>query len=262
MSMIDPTPELNKALAAVQARLPKIGKGEEGKVSGVSKSGKSYEYTYKYADLSGISPAILPILGEEGLAWTTRPTMEDGHFVLLYELRHASGEAIGGMYPLHAGGPQDMGKEITYARRYALCAVTGIAPGDDDDDGASAQRAAAKPLPAQAERGKARAAAKKTAEPEPRADTAAALHMAAQRKKYHALRNELGWTEEMGHAFIEDTSRGRFTRWSDLDERGRGIILDAMQREHDDERIPPPEDGPMVPDNVDRETGEVRNDSA
>jgi hypothetical protein len=251
MSMIDPTPELNKALAAVQARLPKIGKGEEGKVSGVSKSGKSYEYTYKYADLSGISPAILPILGEEGLAWTTRPTMEDGHFVLLYELRHASGEAIGGMYPLHAGGPQDMGKEITYARRYALCAVTGIAPGDDDDDGASAQRAATKPLPAQAERGKARAAAKKTAGPDE----------GAQRRKYHALRNELGWSEEMGHAFIEDTSRGNATRWTDLDERGRGFILDRMQEELD--QTPPADgvsdvtDGPMFPDGVNTETGEV-----
>ena len=37
-----------------------------------------------------------------------------------------------------SGSPQDIGKAITYARRYALCAVTGLAPGGDDDDGKSA----------------------------------------------------------------------------------------------------------------------------
>jgi hypothetical protein len=133
----------------------------------------------------------------------------------------------------------------------------GIATEEDDDGKRASQEA--KPLPPQAQRGKARAA-KKSADPEPRADTAAALHMAAQRKKYHALRNELGWSEEMGHAFIEDTSRGNATRWTELDERGRGFILDKMQAELD-QVVDREVDGPMF-DNVDRETGEVSGDSA
>jgi hypothetical protein len=142
MSESEPTPELNKALAAFQSRLPRIGKGETGTVSGKTKDGRAYSYTYKYADLSDISPIVMELLGAEGLAWSCRPTMLDGRFVLAYDLRHQSGQQIGGIYPLvGAGGPQDLGKEITYARRYALCAVTGIAPGDDDDDGAAAQKA-------------------------------------------------------------------------------------------------------------------------
>ena len=41
-----------------------------------------------------------------------------------------------GLYPLPASGtPQQIGSAITYARRYCLCAVTGVAPDDDDDDG-------------------------------------------------------------------------------------------------------------------------------
>ena len=37
------------------------------------------------------------------------------------------------------GTPQTIGGAITYARRYALLAVTGVAPDDDDDDGQAAE---------------------------------------------------------------------------------------------------------------------------
>jgi ribosomal protein S20 len=51
---------------------------------------------------------------------------------------HTSGEKVSGEYPLPTGGsPQALGSAITYARRYCLCAVTGVAA-DDDDDGAAA----------------------------------------------------------------------------------------------------------------------------
>jgi hypothetical protein len=229
------TPALNKALAAVQKELPSIG---------ASQTADAGSYSYKYADLADINPKIMPLLGENGLAWVTRPTWEDGQFFLRYELRHESGEMLGGIYPLHfAGGPQAVGKEITYARRYALCAVTGIATGGDDDDGQSAQKAA-RELPAQAARGKARAAERR------------APDVDAQRRKYHAMRAQLGWSEEMGHAFIHDLSRGKAEGWSDLDERGRSYVLDAMGEQI---RALPTDDpdGPMFPDGVDPATGEV-----
>jgi hypothetical protein len=80
----------------------------------------------------------LPLLGENGLAWVTRPTIVADRFVLVYELLHTSGEKISGEYPLPANGsPQALGSAITYARRYCLCAVTGVAA-DDDDDGQAA----------------------------------------------------------------------------------------------------------------------------
>src|ERR1035441_5981090 len=124
------------ALADVQAELPPITKGETAQV----KSDKA-NYTYKYADLAAVSSAILPVLGKHGLAFTARPTLLDGHFVLAYSLVHVSGEREDGIYPLSTGSsatPQQIGGLITFARRYCLCAVTGVAPAGEDDNAASA----------------------------------------------------------------------------------------------------------------------------
>lgn len=131
---------LSHALAAFQREVPTIRKGQTAKVT--ARDGGS-SYSYDYADLSDVTEKALPLLGKHGLAFVTRPTMGEGQaFALAYELRHESGESIEGVYPLpNANMPaQTMGGAITYARRYVLCAVTGIAPGGDDDDaGALAQ---------------------------------------------------------------------------------------------------------------------------
>jgi hypothetical protein len=42
--------------------------------------------------------------------------------------------------PPTRGTPQQIGSALTYARRYILCAVTGVAPGGEDDDGKAAQQ--------------------------------------------------------------------------------------------------------------------------
>jgi hypothetical protein len=126
-------PSLAAALAAVQRKLPDVRKAETAHV----RSDKG-SYSYRYATLPDITKAVLPLLGENGLAWMTRPTLVDDRFVLVYELLHTSGEKVSGEYPLPTGGsPQALGSAITYARRYCLCAVTGVAA-DDDDDGAAA----------------------------------------------------------------------------------------------------------------------------
>lgn len=132
---------LSAALAAFQAELPKVEKDNVGVIPG--KDGKQ-GYRYDYADLADISAVALPLLGKVGLSWSTKPTVnEHGSFVLEYRLRHSSGEEDIGQYPLPdptRTPPQQVGSHITYARRYALCSVTGIAPGGEDDDGAAAQR--------------------------------------------------------------------------------------------------------------------------
>lgn len=135
--MTDTPATLAEALAAVQTRLPQIKKTERANV----RSDKG-NYSYTYANLAGISAAVLPLLGEVGLSWTTKPTLNaEGKFVLAFKLLHASGEYDSGEYPLPTTGtPQAIGGAITYARRYALCAVTGVAPEDDDDDAAAASQ--------------------------------------------------------------------------------------------------------------------------
>lgn len=132
------TESLTSALAAVQAELPVVGKDHKATV----KSDKG-SYTYKYANLAAVTAAILPLLSKQGLAWTTLPEVTDGKFVLRYELRHVSGDVLSGSYPLPTTSrPQEMGSAITYARRYALCAVTGVAPEEDDDNASAAERSA------------------------------------------------------------------------------------------------------------------------
>lgn len=126
---------LAAALAAFQANLPTIGKGETAKVQ--TKDGGSYSYSY--ADLADVSAFVLPLLAKQGLSFAARPAYDGDRFVLAYQLLHTSGESLDGAYPLPNATPQQVGSAITYARRYCLCAVTGVAP-DDDDDGQAAQQ--------------------------------------------------------------------------------------------------------------------------
>jgi hypothetical protein len=125
--------ELAAALAKVQAALPRIEKRSTADTG---------SYSYDYANLADVSHKIMPLLGENGLAFSARPTINaDGKFVLAYSLLHESGDREDGEYPLPNGTPQQQGSAISYARRYTLCAVTGVAPADDDDDGAAASEA-------------------------------------------------------------------------------------------------------------------------
>lgn len=147
MTLPDQSPKtLSEALVALQAHLPRVAKDQEARVTS-QRTGKTH--SYKYADLADVSEAILPLLAQHGLSFTAAPTIieDSARFVLDYSLRHVSGEQTGGLYPLPASGsPQEIGSAITYARRYALCAVTGLAPGGDDDDAQAAERADGLPV--------------------------------------------------------------------------------------------------------------------
>jgi hypothetical protein len=89
-----------------------------------------------------VSEKVLRQLGALGVSWRTRPTLNaEGRFVLEYRLRHVCGDEETGTWPLTGGTPQQIGSSITYARRYALMAVTGVFPAKEDDDGAAASGA-------------------------------------------------------------------------------------------------------------------------
>lgn len=141
---------LRGALAYFQQHLPRVAKGETAVIEGTTKEGKPYTKRYDYAQLDDVSEAILTLLGKLGLSWSCMPTLrklegENGHrFVLEYELAHDTDPQVKtGIWPLpDRANPQDVGTVITYARRYCLCSVTGVAPGGDDDDGARGREAA------------------------------------------------------------------------------------------------------------------------
>lgn len=133
---------LYSALAAFQATIPAVRKGNTARVEGNKGS-----YSYDYADLADVTDVALPALAKVGLAWVTRPdTAEDGTINLHYALVHgATGEKIEGSVAVGKRGDrwQDLGSALTYARRYMLVSVTGIAPGGDDNDGADARAGSA-----------------------------------------------------------------------------------------------------------------------
>jgi len=99
----------------------------------------------KYADLAAVRDAVAPVLAKHGLAVTQTTALQDGVFVLLTTLRHSSGEIVESVYPLPMvpEQPQKMGSALSYARRYSLAAMVGIA--SDEDDDANAAQTPAKP---------------------------------------------------------------------------------------------------------------------
>lgn len=122
---------LAAALAKVQAELPDLERDRTVEVQ--QKSGGTYSYSY--ATLANLSKATLPLMAKHGLSFTSLPgTGSDGKMCLRYYLLHSSGECLSGEFPISGeGGIQMIGGRITYARRYCLAALVGVAADEDDD---------------------------------------------------------------------------------------------------------------------------------
>jgi hypothetical protein len=132
--MADPK-SLDEALLQLQADPPVLVKDKKGQVG---------NQRTRYADLVQVNAVVLSRLNALGVVYVCSPSLVDGGFGLDYRLTHvASQTAVAGRYPLKlAENPMQMGSAITYARRYVLLALTGVAAEDEDDDGnaASGQR--------------------------------------------------------------------------------------------------------------------------
>jgi len=123
--------QLAEALAAAQAEISDPPRTKSGQVRG--------KRDYKYAGLDDLLQTVRPVLSRHGLAVVQTVDLLDGHPVLSTRLMHSAGGCISSSYPLGwDGGPQDHGSELTYARRYSLEAMVGVAA-TADDDAASAQ---------------------------------------------------------------------------------------------------------------------------
>jgi hypothetical protein len=94
----------------------------------------------KYADLGSVMDACLPALNEVGIA-VIQPAGEDetGRYVETVFIHGESGDKLSCRVPLIVGknDMQGYGSAVTYARRYGLMAMAGIAPEDDDGHAAS-----------------------------------------------------------------------------------------------------------------------------
>jgi hypothetical protein len=95
--------------------------------------------TFRYASLSSGLDIVRKVLGKQEIAilQTTGIDRDAGLIHLTTVLAHSSGEWVSSDWPICAIGdisvPHKMGAALTYARRYALFTLTGIA-GEDDLD--------------------------------------------------------------------------------------------------------------------------------
>jgi len=102
-----------------------------------------------YVDLADALDVVRKGLSEQGLSFIQLTSAGEDRVILHTRLLHVTGQWIEGTYPVtKLAKAQEMGSALTYARRYALFALVGIA-GEDDDDGNVATHGDAKPNNAQ-----------------------------------------------------------------------------------------------------------------
>ncbi len=132
-------PGRSSSIAALAEALAKA----QGEMAGATKDKTNPHFKSAYADLSSVWDACRAALSKNGLA-VLQPVSADGPNVTVTTiLTHSSGEWLSGELTMAAtqNTPQGIGSCITYARRYSLASMVGVAPEDDDGNAASAPAA-------------------------------------------------------------------------------------------------------------------------
>ena len=116
--------ELVKALAKVQ-----------GSIKPAKRESTNPFFKAKYADLTSVWDSCRKELSQNNLVIIQTTKGNDGKVTVITTLAHESGQWIRGEISLRPvkTDPQGYGSALTYARRYSLAAMVGIATGEDDD---------------------------------------------------------------------------------------------------------------------------------
>lgn len=126
--------DLAAALAKAQAEL-----------SNPPKNKVNPHFNSRYVDLADGLEVIRKTLGKHGISFIQSTSVLEGYIYLHTRLMHSSGQWMESVYPVC--GPdkhQAMGSAMTYARRYSIFGMVGVA-GEDDDDGEIASDAKGAP---------------------------------------------------------------------------------------------------------------------
>lgn len=133
---------ISPTLESTLSKLPAAFAKAQGSFE-VPKKTKSYmiqNRPIKYADLADVIEAVRKGLADNGLLITHRIGFCRGPFGLTTILMHSSGESMETWYPLPDASKikaQDFGGALTYARRYSISSLLGVAS-DEDTDGEGA----------------------------------------------------------------------------------------------------------------------------
>lgn len=120
----------------------------QGAIVGAIKDSNNPFFKSQYADLSSIWEACRDQLSKNGLAIIQSPEEAESGISIETMLCHSSGEWVSSSYvmPVSKVDAQAVGSAITYARRYALAAMVGVAPVDDDGNAAAKNPPTQNPL--------------------------------------------------------------------------------------------------------------------
>lgn len=134
--------KLFEALSKAQAEYPDVPKSKVVKVRGKTKNGQPFEYEFKYAPLEEVQRALRKPFEKHGLSFFQRVVAGDGSDALLITtIGHKDGGWIADSMPItRSGDMKEFGGTITYAKRFALCAIAGISAEEDTENTGNGDR--------------------------------------------------------------------------------------------------------------------------
>ena len=118
----------------------------QGQIVNAEKNRTNTYFKSNYADLASCWDACRKPLSDNGLCLIQMPRITDQGWTLETMLAHESGQWLSDemTMPVSKQDAQGYGISITYLRRYALCAVLGIAAEDEDGDDSSGSSSSTK----------------------------------------------------------------------------------------------------------------------
>jgi hypothetical protein len=119
----------------------------QAEIEGAKKDSTNPHFKSSYADLASVWDACRKALTGNGLSVVQGPVSDEGRVGVTTMLMHSSGQWLESTFFMRPtkDDPQGAGSALTYARRYALAAMVGVAP-EDDDGNAASEKPSGKPV--------------------------------------------------------------------------------------------------------------------
>ncbi len=148
LQVVDPFPQEEKTKKIDSWKSEKLDKlaaalsKAQAEMKGAKKDSVNPFFKSTYADLHTVIESALPFLTKYGLSVVQGNDSDSHSFYVTTMLLHESGQWIKSTLkmPITKADAQGIGATITYARRYGLSAMVGIAQYDDDGNSVSNQK--------------------------------------------------------------------------------------------------------------------------
>lgn len=235
----DLTDKLDAALAKAQ-----------GEIENAAKDAFNPHFKSNYSDLASVWNACRGPLSKHGISVTQWPTHSDLRSVTLMTRVAHAGQWMQSTMTMPTDKPtaQGIGSALTYARRYMLSAVAGVAPNDDDDGNAASGKEWRDEGLAEAPRNpelvippkgstdkiviggsKPKASDLKAKFTDEQESKVASMKLAsdAQLKLLHTIKTKQGWTDEQLKLYMEYKWKLISTRQLTLEQYD--IVVEAIQ---------------------------------